>query len=283
MEERKLSFLRKTLIEKGFVFSQPAHTLFCAKAPSVSLLLYLSGKCMISGKGAEKLLKELQERDLSLQQIRDETVFPSHIGSDESGKGDCFGPLVVAALYLPQKEIDRVREWGVRDGKQLNESQIFSLEEKLISHYSYSICTLLPAEYNARYAQVRNLNQLLATLHRQVLSQLYAQNPSCEYLFVDQFATGIDLHSWLPEQSKVHLIQKTGGERFPAVAAASILARAQFLRSLKQLSSQFGLSLPRGAVSAPIHSAGRQFLSDWGKERLAEVAKIHFRPVKEWF
>lgn len=66
------------------------------------------------------------------------------------------------------------------------------------------------------------------------------------------------------------------GEQDIAVAAASILARAEFLWRLEALSKEFGVDLPKGASPAVV-AAGKRFVERYGREALDKVAKLHFK------
>lgn len=64
-----------------------------------------------------------------------------------------------------------------------------------------------------------------------------------------------------------------------AVAAASIVARAEFLLRLKRLSEEIGTTLPKGASPA-VELAGKMLVKKYGQERLGTVAKLHFKTTK---
>lgn len=207
-------------------------------------------------------------------------------GSDESGKGDFFGPLVVSAVALNGEAEYRLQVAGVKDCKLLTDKKILELEPVIKQHaLSFSVLQLKPAFYNRRYreivAQGGKLNQLLTSGHINALSKalenLEAQNLSCDYALIDQFtqSTAIlqTLHQRFP---KVSFSQRPKAESNTAVAAASILARAQFLRTMEELAALAGVKeLPKGGGALATECA-KEIAAKLGKEALVNFVKIHF-------
>lgn len=207
-------------------------------------------------------------------------------GSDESGKGDFFGPLVVSAVALNGETEYRLQVAGVKDCKLLTDKKILELEP-IIKQYAlaFSVLTLKPAFYNRRYqevvAQGGKLNQLLASGHinalTKALQDLEAKGLECDYALIDQFtqSTAIlkNLHQRFP---KVDFSQRPKAESNTAVAAASILARAQFLHVMEELALMAGMKeLPKGG-SALATDCAKEIAAKLGKEALVNFVKIHF-------
>ncbi|MBI3326311.1 MAG: ribonuclease HIII [Nitrospinae bacterium] len=208
-------------------------------------------------------------------------ILPS-IGTDESGKGDFFGPLVCAGVYVDAASAEVLRGSGVRDSKRLSDPRCRELAEviKGTCRGQYIILGIGPARYNDLYERFRRegktLNTLLAWAHARVLENLLGR-VECAHAITDQFADPRFVQSKLQERGKkIHLLQMPRAETHIAVAAASILARARFLEQLERLSAQFGLPLPKGASQAVIQ-AGQAFVKRFGKAALRQVAKLHFR------
>ena len=199
------------------------------------------------------------------------------IGADESGKGDYFGPLVVAAWRLEEDQLEELEALGVTDSKALADSRIERIAGRLDDMGMGAVASLMPREYNPRYAQVGNLNHLLSDLHGDCIRGLLARTgPGVRAVLVDQYARNVT-RLWKRAEAPggCRLETRPKGEADAAVAAASILARAEFVRRLRELSNEFGHTLPPGA-GAPVLQAGRAFVGLFGRERLAEVAKVHF-------
>ncbi len=198
------------------------------------------------------------------------------VGVDESGKGDFFGPLVVAAFLAPESEIERLREMGVRDGKLITDKRILALDVMLRQEYPHAIVVVDPSEYNSRYRIIKNLNKLLAACHAEVIEQVCSLN-EVDLAISDKFGKSELVEGELRQRDvTIPLRQIVRGERFVQVAAASIIARAAFLQAMKKLSSEYGVEIPRGAA-AKVDDAGRELVKLFGPEVLPKVAKTHFK------
>lgn len=200
------------------------------------------------------------------------------IGVDESGKGDFFGPLVTAAVYVTPDTAQALRNRGVMDSKQLRDSHIAPLADWIQTHCPHTVCSLLPDHYNQRYAQTPNLNSLLASCHIDVIAHMN-QLTGCTVALSDQFAKPAVLQTLGTERiPHVTIHQATRAESNIAVAAASIVARARFIADLNQLSTTIGIVLPKGATH--IQAAYDCVLKTLGRDRLHTVAKTHFKCAK---
>jgi ribonuclease HIII len=199
------------------------------------------------------------------------------IGADESGKGDYFGPLVVAAWRLEDEHLETLVDLGVTDSKALGDNRIERIAGRLDDLGCGAVLRLMPRDYNPRYAEVGNLNHLLSDMHGACIAELVDRTgPGVRAVLVDQYARNVTRlwkHAALPAGCRLETRPK--GEADVAVAAASILARAEFVRSLRELSQEFGHTLPPGA-GQPVLQAGRALVKLFGRERLAEVGKLHF-------
>lgn len=200
-----------------------------------------------------------------------------HIGVDESGKGDFFGPLVIAACYVGPEHLAELD--GVKDSKKLTDKQSTALAMNIKRVCPNAVIAIGPAKYNELYAKFRNLNKMLAWGHARAIENCLEVAP-CDLVISDQFADPAGLKRQLFDKGRqVQLISMTKAESDIAVAAASILARAEFLFRMKKLSEQFGVELPKGAGPQVI-TAGRSFVSKLGGDKLGEVAKLHFKTTE---
>ena len=180
---------------------------------------------------------------------------PGHIGTDESGKGDYFGPLVIAGFFLPDNQTEVLIELGVKDCKKLSNRRVLDLARKLKKGYIFSVVAIGPQRYNELYRRFHNLNKLLAWGHARAIENIL-EKVNCQEALTDQFGDERFVRQALLKKGKeINLVQKTQAETDLAVAAASILARAEFLSRLQELSRKIGLQLPKGA-SALVEEAG---------------------------
>jgi len=208
--------------------------------------------------------------------INDPSVASGRIGSDESGKGDYFGPLVIAAAFVtPEIEPD-LKLMEVRDSKKISDGRVLELARDLRQVCKHSIVAIGPQRYNELYEKIRNLNRLLAWGHARALENLLEQ-VNCDLAIADQFGDErFILNALLEKGKRIRLVQRPKAEEDLAVAAASILARAEFLTRLKRLSDEVGTSLPKGA-SPSVELAARMVVKKHGRERLGTIAKLHFK------
>jgi len=201
------------------------------------------------------------------------------IGIDESGKGDYFGPLVIAAVHVTPRLEEDLMALNVRDSKKIADSVIRTLAMDIKTLCRHSVIAIGPERYNELYAKIRNLNRLLAWGHAKALETLLEQVP-CERAIADQFGDERLILNALQEKGrKITLEQRHKGEEDIAVAAASIVARAEFVRRLERLAAQWGLPLPKGASQA-VELAAKAVVKKHGRDGLTKVAKLHFKTTK---
>lgn len=202
------------------------------------------------------------------------------IGIDESGKGDYFGPLVIAAVLVDATTQGELKLMDVRDSKKLPDSQILEMAPDIKTICPHSVIAIGPQKYNELYAKIKNLNRLLAWGHAKALENLLEQGMNCERAISDQFGDERLILNALQEKGRrIVLEQRTRAESDVAVAAASIVARAEFLIRLKRLSGEVGTTLPKGA-SPSVELAAQMIIKKHGRERLGSVAKLHFKTTQ---
>lgn len=278
------SKLKHDLTSQGFKLTQPAYTLFQAKKPGVSCTLYTSGKLMVQGKEKHDFITYYLEPEIlgQLAYSYPETRInhTPHIGVDEAGKGDVFGPLCVAALYANSDQISRLMKIGIRDSKRIVDKKIIQMAETIKKEFSYSIIQIFPKKYNTLYEKFNNLNALLGWGHATAIEEL-VKKTGCKEVLIDQFANERVVESALERKHlEVNLSQRHRGEEDIVVAGASILARAAFVQGIDALSQTYGLSLPKGA-SAQVIQVGKQFVSTHGSEALEDIGKLHFKTIQQ--
>jgi ribonuclease HIII len=209
----------------------------------------------------------------------DISTAPSRIGIDESGKGDYFGPLVIAAVFVDRAAEGDLRVMEVRDSKRISDGRILEMAPDIRQVCPHSVVAIGPQRYNELYAKIKNLNRLLAWGHARALENLL-ERVDCGLAISDQFGDERLILNALQQRGKqVELQQRPKAESDLAVAAASILARAEFLLRLKRLSDEVGTTLPKGASSA-VELAARMVIKKHGRERLGTVAKLHFKTTQ---
>ena len=198
------------------------------------------------------------------------------IGVDESGKGDFFGPLVIASFLAPDSELDNLRQLEVRDSKKISDNKLLRIDARLRERYPHAVVTVGPERYNQLYDQIRNLNKLLAWGHARAIENVLEENEA-DLAISDKFGKTALIENALQEKGRqVELMQLVRGEEILQVAAASIIARAAFLREMKKLEEKYGVELPRGA-SALVDKAGHKILERHDIGILSKLGKKHFK------
>ena len=201
------------------------------------------------------------------------------IGVDESGKGDYFGPLVIAGVYADEVMKNELQMMGVMDSKKIQDTKISELAKRIQAICPYKILLLNNKTYNKLYADIQNLNYLLAWGHSEVIKELWEKtNAACalsdqfgpEHLIIDQL-----------KNKKVTLTfeQRPRGEENVVVAAASILARAYFVEHIKNMEAHWQQVFPKGASYATVMAA-KTFVKVHGREQIDQVAKVHFKTTQ---
>jgi ribonuclease HIII len=209
-------------------------------------------------------------------------LFPpekGHVGTDESGKGDYFGPIVIAGVFLPEGQESVLGEFGVKDSKRTSDNRARELAEVIKRGYAHSVVSIGPERYNELYLKLRNLNRILAWGHSRVIENIL-EKVDCRLAITDQFGDkAFVLNALMKKGKRIELIQKPKAEEDMAVAAASLLARAEFLKRLHFLSQEVGLDLPKGA-STLVEEAALKLAKLHGPQILEKVAKTHFKTTQ---
>lgn len=236
-------------------------------------------KLLIQGVGTDGLLIRLGDL-LGEPEQEDEdpdaAISEPTIGSDESGKGDYFGSLVVAGCLVRPEDVGWVRKLGVRDSKDASQHTIMMAEGRILDRLPCHVVEYEPPEYGRLHQQHKNVNQILGIAHGEVIRNLLNQH-HCSRAVVDRFGGEHYVKNELGSLARgLKLRQVPRAEANPAVACASFLARAAFVRSLSRLSDEVGVDLLPGA-SAQVEQCARKVVAVGGKDLLARVAKMHFK------
>ena len=274
--------LRARLSAGSFEYGTVPYAEFRAKGEGVVATLYSSGKFVVQGGDPAAFVARWTDLDpgasaapKARKSAREDApldLAPPVTGSDEAGKGDYFGPLVVAAVRADGDMLERLTALGAADSKTLTDSRALKLGAQLRDEVEFAVRRVDPNEYNAIYPDYPALNPMLADLHAEVIGQLAQPG---ENVLVDQFERRGLVRERL-EPLKIRLTEVPRAERHAAVAAASIIARQEFLLGLAELSEDFGMPLHKGA-GAPTDAVGRRLVEEQGEDALRGAAKLHFK------
>jgi ribonuclease HIII len=291
----------------GFRPRQVPYARFAGEGEKVNVVFYESGKLVVQGKGTQEFVEFVLEPEilkqarLGYEAVLDPDLLLPRLGVDESGKGDFFGPLCVAGAYVNEAVVTAWQDAGIRDSKNISSDRKIAELAKLIRETPGCVTTVVPIgneAYNRLYAKMRSVNAILAWGHARVIENLmglrYQMKPPPVRAISDQFAASKNTvaKALMSLGREIELVQRHKAEADLAVAAASILARHEFVTRLAKLETEVGLRLPKGASSA-VDQAAKEFIAKHGAANLAKVAKTHFRtayraqglpepPRKEW-
>ena len=280
--------LRKRLISSRWEPFEVEYAAMAFKGNKVNVVAYTSGKTVIQGKETEAFISDILEPEITgealfgYDEVHHPDWFEAHAGLDESGKGDLFGPVVAATVIA---DGDMVRGWikaGIRDSKSVSsDKQIYALEKIIRGTEGVVVETAFAGmpKYNELYAKFRNLNRLLAWFHARALENALNRR-MVPWGLLDQFAKQNITEKFLKQYAGFELRQRTRAESDPVVAAASIIARAEFVRRLESLSETAGLALPKGAGTQS-ETAASEIIRVHGKEALPHYVKMHFKTVEK--
>lgn len=288
LDEAQMEKLEARLENGEWFETEVPHARFAFKGDRVNVTAYESGKCLIQGARTEDFVTDILEAEITLDprlgydEVHHPDWFELHAGVDESGKGDLFGPLVSATVVA---DGDAVRDWienGVRDSKSItSDRQILILEKKIratrgvVVHLSWARMR----KYNELHTRFgKNLNRLLAWFHARSITAAINEKPA-PWGLLDQFSKQ-PLTQRLLKIPGFELRMRTRAESDPVVAAASVCARAEYVRQMQALSEQAGIELRKGA-SAAVKQQAVEIIRKFGPDALPDYAKMHFKTANE--
>lgn len=287
LEKSRFEELRNGLEASGFTFESRPYQAFLARTDGVVLNLYDSQKIVLGGdddrrlEAVEELIRSLGGTPLekTTKAYPAIDVHGTRIGTDEAGKGDYFGPLVIGGVLATEYQLGVLKEMGVRDSKLLSDATIQNLAEgirRVLAPGQFDVITISPAKYNLLYEQrFRNVNGLLGWGHARAIENLLGFREPCDVAIADQFGDQSYIATALMRRGRsIRLIQVPKAERDTAVAAASILARAGFIDKMREMGESFGVEFPKGA--SHVLEFAREFGVRYGMGGLRTVAKVHF-------
>ncbi len=291
LTDAQANALREYLVAHDFRFRDVPYARFAGEKGKVNVVFYESGKLVLQGKGTQEFIEFvlepeiLKEAGLGYEAVLNPDLLLPRFGVDESGKGDFFGPLCVAGVYVNESVVKAWKDAGVRDSKNISSDKRIRELAELIRETPGCVTSVVPIgneAYNRLYKTMHSVNAMLAWGHARVIENLMGQrhrmDPPPVRAISDQFASSKEVveKALMSMGRGLELVQKHKAEEDLAVAAASILARHEFVTRLASLEKQFGMTLPKGA-SAAVDAAAKEFIARHGAENLSKVAKMHFR------
>jgi len=290
LDDSQMEKLRSVLSGRGWEAFDVPYARYAFKGRDCNVTAYESGKLVIAGKGTEEFVTMTLEPDVTMAPKLgyDEVLHPDwfelHAGLDESGKGDFFGPVVAATVIADKTAVEGWIKAGVKDSKRIVDSQIIRLDKLIRETHGVAVATCLcgMAKYNLLMSRPRaNLNRLLAWQHATALAQALSRKRAPRGL-LDQFTKQPLVQRELAKMGvrDFDLAMRTKAEEDPVVAAASVVARAEYVRQMHALSKEFGGPLQKGAGPL-VKEQAAQIIGRFGARALGNFAKLHFRTAYE--
>jgi ribonuclease HIII len=275
------------ILEGGnFKVAAVPYSIIAVDGDHCRIVLYQSGKCVVQGKGAQDFVTftlepfVLMQAKVGYEDVLNPEALAPHIGVDESGKGDFFGPMVIASAYTDKAITEQFREIGVRDSKKItSDKRIIEIARdiKKVLGNRYTLIQISPGKYNQLYFKMKSVNAMLSWGHARAIENMLDVIPDCPRAISDQFGSKEQVQRALMNKGrKIELVQMHKAESDLAVAAASILAREAFVTGLQKLGEQQGVKLPKGA-SDLVQLAAVELMRKHSPAVLLETAKCHFR------
>ena len=293
LTDEQMNTLGSLLAKRGWDKFDVAYARFAYRSETakVNVTAYDSRKLVVAGKGTEDFVTMILEPEvtgaakLGYDEVLHPDWFETHAGCDESGKGDFFGPLIAATVIGSKSMIEAWRAAGAQDSKKMAESKILELD-KVIRNTPGVVVKVIHCRDMRQYNQLmgtrfRSQNQILAFQHARALQEALAEKRA-PWGLLDQFTEDPLVQRELVKLGVegFELRMRTKAEEDPVVAAASIVARAEFVRQMHSLSLKFGAKLQKGA-SAAVKAQAHEIINRFGADALRDYAKLHFRTAYE--
>jgi ribonuclease HIII len=289
--EEQASALREALAARHWKPREVPYARFAFESDKCNVVFYESGKLVVQGRGTQEFVEfvlepeVLKQAKLGYETVLNPDLLLPRFGVDESGKGDFFGPLCVAGVYVNEAVINAWKEAGIRDSKNISsDKKIHELAEVIRQTPGCVVETVTIGNeaYNRLYERMKSVNTLLAWGHARVIENLmgkrYQMNPAPVRAISDQFAASKSVieKALMNAGRQIELVQRHKAEEDIAVAAASILARDEFVKGIAKLEQQFQMKFPKGAGEL-VDKAAKAFVESRGAGELQKVSKLHFR------
>lgn len=275
--------IKSLLSQLGASFDTVQYSNWRAKTASYQAIYYTSGKLLIQGKDVDNIAKKIDEilglKTIAKEEKETTILAEKYIGTDESGKGDFFGPLVVAGVQVDNTNKQKFIDLGIKDSKKLDDKKILQMANIIKANAMHSVVVMTPVKYNELYNNFKNLNKLLAWGHARAIENILEKSP-CDYALADKFGDESLIQNALMNKGKnITLKQMVRAEADIAVAAASVLARAEFVKRMSDMEQKYEMPFQKGASEKVVMQA-KNFVKTYSFNRLNEVAKMHFKTIE---
>ena len=271
--------LFKTFSE--FQTTPPQYAKWQLKPENCVITCYTSGKTVFQGKDANVYAAAFMQGQDEIPNTATTNQYPQ-AGSDEVGTGDYFGPVCVCASYVTQDNVDFLIKLGVRDSKQMSDTDMLKIGPLLMERIPHSLLIVPPQKYN-RVHESNNLNAIKAKLHNQAYINLAKKIELPSFKIIDQFTPETSYYRYLKNEPQIvrgiHFETKAE-DKYLSVAVGSIISRYGFLKTWEEMEKKYNMTLPKGSGDK-VDIVAQAFVERYGLERLGEIAKLHFKNTEK--
>ena len=279
LNDKQIELINKHMNDHE-INSNNINILHIYKTKKYTLTIYKTKKMLIQGKEYQNILKMIGINDDNIENNKKDIDKFNIIGSDESGNGDFFGGVSVCACFINKNNYEKIINLGVKDSKELDDDEIFKIEEELKKMVDYKLIYVNPEQYNLLFDKFKNVNAIKTYLHNMVINELH-KNHRSSIIVIDQFTNNNSFKNHLKNTNSKnnyeYILETKSESKYLQVACASILARASFVRELKNISKLLNLELPLGSVNSVV----LPILKKINKNELTKICKTHFKTINK--
>ena len=208
----------------------------------------------------------------------------SHIGCDETGSGDFFGPLCVVACYIDERDYDWLMSLNIRDPKLMTPQEVIDIAREIKDRLVYSLLILDNSHYNQMAAAGHNLANIKAKLYNQAVTNVMQKVAmKIDKKVVNQFVSPKTYYNYLKNEVivvKDLSFEQKGEEQYLAIMCSSILSKYAFYQYFNNMSKSLKVKLPRGNTSSVVDHVAVSIAKKYGKKMLLKVTKTNMTNYK---
>jgi ribonuclease HIII len=280
----ELSQIVKTL-GKYRLPNPSANLKYFFKVGKKTISIFNTNRLVIQGQNADEYGNELLT---GAKASEPKPLSPNYIGCDEVGVGDYFGGLVTCAVYLKKQQEQQLINLGVKDSKNLTDQKMRSMYSSLTKLVNYECLIYDPIKYNELVNKFHNTHLIKTCMHDKTIKQLIKNHniPSGTSIVMDQYANKETYYKYfkklnISNPTLIDRFETKAENKYLAVAAASIIARVNFLNHIDELSRKIGFQLLLGASNPKIIDQAKVIYKSGGRSKLNTFVKIDFKTTEK--
>lgn len=277
----------KKFYDSQMILVENPNVLFKAQIIGCTITAHPSMEVVFEGiranEAASKWQKKPKKSSSPKEQDNDGPFLKKHIGSDDVGNTDYFGPICTVACYISEEDIPWLQELGIAQAKALPATEIVRLAREIKDKIVYSLLILDNPHYNKMVNEGINPAHIKAKLHNQaIINVMQRLEYPVEKKVVEYFVAPKTYYNYLKNEVivvKDLVFEKNSYTRFMAMNCAHILARYASLQYLNNMSRSLKVKLPYG-TNAQVDQIAIQLVKTRGESILNKIAKKNLPNTK---